>query len=576
MSYQPITGTGTGVAPVVNLTFPFIDKANIKATINGAPTTFTWTGPAQVTLPVVASGTAWTVYRDTGIDVPVVDFTDGAVLRAADLDLADTQLRYSLQEARSAGMGGDVTLRTQLASSTGAGLIQWLPSGTGAVVRSLSSKLKERINVKDYGAVGDGVHDDTSAINAALAYAGSIGGGDVLMDAGTYKITGTIDNKYPYVRLIGIGAAGPHDSGTPTGRTVVKGAFAGTSAKIRTPYAAEQGVAVAATYKYTGAAILGIVFDGGGVGTKALEVDSVALVEVDVHATGYVGTTVYEVKAGVTGTNLGEACDVQYSRLVFRARQIDTVAERSSHIVTLSGSSNANVSLNRGPNYGIVVSGQHYDGDVLRGISADNNDISVVGYRPGGAGRLVYAKGPTASIPTGFESNRLVFLSGQGATYAEGTGDVGVTGAIRNHIAALDTANSTPTPTAGTGSRWTTTTSTGLVIGGVGAQTTIADTVASATTQSTLATSESLRVYNSSASHMILTDGTNTWGINVDGGNGLRIIRVAGTGVIQLGANVGVAASGLVNAANDAGAAAGGVAVNQMYRNGSALMVRVA
>ncbi len=41
-------------------------------------------------------------------------------------------------------------------------------------------------NVKDYGAVGDGVSDDTPAINKAIEACDSSGGGTVLLDEGTY------------------------------------------------------------------------------------------------------------------------------------------------------------------------------------------------------------------------------------------------------------------------------------------------------------------------------------------------------------------------------------------------------
>lgn len=46
-------------------------------------------------------------------------------------------------------------------------------------------------NVKDYGAAGDGVTDDTAAVNAALTAAGSgAGGGQVFVPAGTYLVKG--------------------------------------------------------------------------------------------------------------------------------------------------------------------------------------------------------------------------------------------------------------------------------------------------------------------------------------------------------------------------------------------------
>ena len=57
----------------------------------------------------------------------------------------------------------------------------------GAVERAVSSKLDDFVSVKDFGAVGDGVTDDTAAIQAALSKRGV-----VYMPPGTYKITASL------------------------------------------------------------------------------------------------------------------------------------------------------------------------------------------------------------------------------------------------------------------------------------------------------------------------------------------------------------------------------------------------
>lgn len=44
----------------------------------------------------------------------------------------------------------------------------YTPDGTGAVARSVASKLQESVSVKDFGAVGDGVADDTAAFSDAF------------------------------------------------------------------------------------------------------------------------------------------------------------------------------------------------------------------------------------------------------------------------------------------------------------------------------------------------------------------------------------------------------------------------
>ena len=61
----------------------------------------------------------------------------------------------------------------------------FLPAGTSAVTVTIQDKLRESVSVKDFGAVGDGVADDTAAVQAAITYVG-LAGGDVLFPPGTY------------------------------------------------------------------------------------------------------------------------------------------------------------------------------------------------------------------------------------------------------------------------------------------------------------------------------------------------------------------------------------------------------
>lgn len=96
--YSPVTGTGDGTAPVVSLTFPYINRSHVKASVDGVLAVASWTGASEVTFAApVPVGSTWVVYRDTPTE-PVVDFTNGSILTEDDLDMANRQTLYRQEE----------------------------------------------------------------------------------------------------------------------------------------------------------------------------------------------------------------------------------------------------------------------------------------------------------------------------------------------------------------------------------------------------------------------------------------------------------------------------------------------
>lgn len=62
--------------------------------------------------------------------------------------------------------------------------------------RTLAARFADVVNIKDFGAIGDGSNDDTSAINAAITYARTSTNNDtrkIIFPMGNYKITGPIN-----------------------------------------------------------------------------------------------------------------------------------------------------------------------------------------------------------------------------------------------------------------------------------------------------------------------------------------------------------------------------------------------
>lgn len=72
-------------------------------------------------------------------------------------------------------------------ASTDATTVTYEPGFVGSVATTVAAKLQQTVSVKDFGAVGDGVTDDTAAIQAAVNAAYS-----VYFPEGTYLVSSTI------------------------------------------------------------------------------------------------------------------------------------------------------------------------------------------------------------------------------------------------------------------------------------------------------------------------------------------------------------------------------------------------
>jgi len=81
---------------------------------------------------------------------------------------------------------------SDLSASAGSSLLGHLSAGVGAAARTAQAKLREQVSVKDFGAVGDGVTNDTVAIQRAWDFA-KIVGGSIFLPPGVYLVSSAIN-----------------------------------------------------------------------------------------------------------------------------------------------------------------------------------------------------------------------------------------------------------------------------------------------------------------------------------------------------------------------------------------------
>jgi hypothetical protein len=105
-------------------------------------------------------------------------------------------------------MNALTAFEASLASSQGSSLVGYLPAN-GPPSRTVQSKLRDVVSVKDFGAVGDGTTDDTTALQAAIAYcenATQYGGRALYIPGGRYKISAALTLSKEFITIFGDGA----------------------------------------------------------------------------------------------------------------------------------------------------------------------------------------------------------------------------------------------------------------------------------------------------------------------------------------------------------------------------------
>jgi hypothetical protein len=334
--------------------------------------------------------------------------------------------------------------QTLLAGPTGSSLVGFKQAAANSVTTTVQAKLRQYVNISDFGAAGDGVTDDTTPMINFFNSAINNPGVPHRLNKATYCISQVMPTINVSNVIIEGEGADLHDIGTLMTGTVIKWIAPGSTASTMVTISSVSNASGQriSDVKFTG---IGLDCNSGSIyyGLKLISIRD-SQIDVAIANASFCGMAI-EVVA-----SLGEAKDVQRCQIRLIARQIEAP---NGFCLVCGGDSTANTSLNE---FWVDAQIKNIQGIYL--INTDNNDWNFI--------RLFRAAGGTvtegvsclggSTVGERCRGERFWYYTSTVPIHVYGTSSTPPSpsytyGSVGHSLFCLDTENGTPAPIVETG-----------------------------------------------------------------------------------------------------------------------------